>query len=240
MDVQAQSAPRYRARAERRPVLYWWQAFFLLGVVALLWSQLPMTAVLYDARGAAPLPEPRAAYVALDPAYAAQAFKKSLTAWTLGGGGDRSTPGLELGGIDMASALRAPEFLEQGAVFPGVWRPAAVRPLDQPLPEVRVPSQAEAGGVRRVPETGAGVRVSLSPSLEAAGFAFPLKPDVQPDRGGQCRFYVEVGADGGVEHVLLMSARSAGAAALERALLKGRADGAARGFVDLYWSAPKP
>lgn len=240
MDAQEQNRQRYRAKAARRPLLYWWQAFVLLGAMALLWYQLPLTAVLYEARSVPSLPEPRAAYVALDPAYAAQAFKKSVTGWTLGGGGEKRAPGLDLGGINLESSLQQPEYLEQGARFPGVWQPSVVRPLPQVLPEVQRPSLPEPRlpAPPRKPETG--VRIALSPALESTKFLFPAKQEVPQERNGGCRFYVETGDDGAVEHVLLLTARSAGAAVFERALLKGRASKAACGFVELYWAFPKP
>jgi hypothetical protein len=239
MSGQEQSRLRYQAKAARRPILYWWQAFVLLGGVVLLWCQLPLTAVLYDARSVPPLPEPRAAYVVLDPSYAAQAFKKSLTAWTLGGGAEKRSAGLELSSIDMESTLRSPEYLEQGARFPGVWQPSVVRPLDQALPEIGVGSAGASAPPRSPREQETGVRVALSPALASLKFTFPEKQEAPPERSGQCRFYVETGADGAVEHVLLLTARTPGAAVFERALSKGRARGAGCGFVDLYWSFPK-
>lgn len=240
MSGQAQNRQRYQAKAARRPILYWWQAFVLLGAVVLLWGQLPLTAVLFDARSVPPLPEPRAAYVVLDPSYAAQAFKKSLTAWTLGGPGEKRSAGLELGNIDMESSLQAPEYLEQGARFPGVWQPSVVRPLDQALPEMREPSAAAAPPPGRPREAEAGVRVAVSPALKSLKFPTPAKQELSFERSGQCRFYVEAGVDGSVEHVLLLTARTPGVAVFERALSRGRAVGAGGGFVDLYWSFLKP
>lgn len=241
MGEQGQIRQRYRAKAARRPLLYWWQAFVLLGAVVLLWSQLPLTAILYEPRPVPPLHEARAAYVTLDPAYAAQAFKKSLTEWTLVRSDKQQASGLELGNIDLESALSAPEYLEQGACYPGEWQPSVVRPLRQRLPDVVVPSAAEVRPPERLRGSDTGVRVSVSPALEAVKLSFPaVKPDNGAERSGQCRFYVETGADGAVEHVLLLTAQSPGAAYFERALLKGRAAGAARGFVEVNWSLAKP
>lgn len=241
MGEQGQIRQRYRAKAARRPFLYWWQAFVLLGAVVLLWSQMPLTAVLYELRPVPPLHEPRAAYVTLDPAYAAQAFKKSLTAWTLGGSDKQRVSGLELGNIDLESALSAPEYLDQGSRYPGVWQPSVVRPLRQRLSDVAVPSAAGARPLARMHVVDAGVRVSVSPSLKAVNLSFPaVSPDKGAERSGQCRFYVETGSDGAVEHVLLLTAPSPVSAFYERALLKGRASGAGRGFVDVNWSLAKP
>jgi hypothetical protein len=240
MGVNEPGVRRYRAKAARRPVLFWWQAFLLLGVVLLLWSQLPLTAVLFEARVIPPLPEAHAAYVTLDPAYAAQAFKKSLTDWTLSGTGDKLAPGLDIGGMDLGSALQPPEYLEQGARYPGVWQPAAVEPLAQRLPDdLRLPSEGKAPEALRQPELLPGVRTVLAKELEAARFTFPAEADAPPERSGFCRFYLETGADGAVEHVLLLTARSLGASVFERLLLRGHASGAARGFVELTWSFPK-
>ncbi len=239
MSASAQRGGRYRAKAARRPFLFWWQAFFLFGVVVLLWSQLPVTAVLFEPRSVPPLHEPRAAYVLLDGKYAAQAFKKSLTAWTLGGAGGGQALGLELGGIDLGAAHPEPEYLKQGMRYPGEWQPSAVKPLPLRLPDVRpsvVASWPSASPAREAPP---GVRLAVSRALEAAAFACPVEEDPPPERSGHCRFYVETGADGAVEHVLLLSARTLGASVFERTMLRGRATGAARGFVDVDWSFPK-
>ena len=231
---------RYRAKAARRPILFWWQAFFLLGVVLLLWSQLPLTAVLFEARVIRPLPEAHAAYVVLEPGYAVQAFKKSLTAWTLSGSGAKIAPGLDIGGVDLGCALRPPEYLEQGALYPGVWQPSVVDPLTQRLPvDLRLPAEGKAQGAARLPTLHTGVHIVLAKALEAARYTFPAENNMPPERSGYCRFYLETGADGAVEHVLLLTVRSLGAAVFERALLRGHATGAARGTVELYWLLPK-
>jgi hypothetical protein len=239
MSAHAQNRGRYRAKAARRPLLFWWQAFFLIGVVATLWSQLPVTAVLFESRPVPPQHGPRAAYVLLGDADAAQAFKRSLTAWTLGGTRNGQPSGLELGGVELGDAIPAPRYLEQGMRYPGEWRPSAVTPLPQKLPEVRPPSVAAVPESAPALEAPSGVRLTLSGELKAAAFTCPVGEDQPPERSGRCRFYVETGRDGWVEHVLLLTARSLGAAVFERTLLKGRTTGPVRGFVDVDWYFPK-
>jgi len=234
-----QTVGRYRAKAARRPLLFWWQAFFLLGVVVLLWSELPMTAVFYEPRVFPPLPEAHASYVTLDPAYAAQAFRKTVMAWTLGGAAGKRASELELGLDELNDALPPPAFLEQGVHFPGVWKPSEVEQLAVRLGEVAVPATGGAPAVTPLPAPPQGVRVLPDAALEAVGFKVSLNAAELPEREGRGHFYVETGADGTVEHVLVFPPRSAAVAVLARSLQRARATGAARGFVEVYWKLPK-
>jgi len=238
MEEGKQSAPRFKAKASRRPFLFWWQAFFVLSVTVLLWSQLPLTAVRFEARKLPPLPEAHAAYVVLDPHYAAHAFKKSLTAWTSGGASERLSPGLEIGGFDLGNARQPPEYLEQGRRYPGVWQPWTVAPLGVSLPDVFVASATASENVStNLPHQG--MRIELGKMLRESSFTFPVLNKELPERMGHCRFYVETESDGTVVHLLLLTPRTPSAAAFELMLFRGHASGAARGSVDLYWMFPK-
>ena len=234
-----QNAGRYRAKAARRPVLFWWQAFLLLGVAVLLWCQLPMTAVFYEPRVFPPLPAAHAAYVTLDPAYAAQTVRKTVMAWTLGGTAEKRAAGSDFGLDELNDALQPPGFLDQGVRYPGVWRPAEVNPLAQRLGEVEVPSAGGPPTAAPLPAPPQGVRVVPDAALAAVAFTAVPQKAALSGREGHGRFYVETGADGAVEHVLVFSPKTDAVAALERALLRGRATGAARGFVDVYWKLQK-
>lgn len=238
-EIRAESGQRYRARAARRPFLFWWQAFLLLGGIILLWSRLPVAAVLFEPRRAPPLPEPHAAYVTLDPAYAAQVFKKTMLAWTLGGKGEKLSPGMDVGLAELDHTLQPPEFLDQGGHYPGVWQPSAVAPLKQRLPDMNVPRIGDAAVAASLPAPPQGVRVLLDQALSAAAFAFPVPTNPVQERSGQCRFFVETDADGSVAHLLLLSPRTDSVPVFELALSRGKARGAVRGFVDLYWNFPK-
>ncbi len=242
MNVEATAAggQRYRAKAARRPILFWWQAFLLLAAILFLWSLLPVAAVLFEARVVPPLSEPHAAYVTLDPAYAAQVFKKTMMAWTLGSTGEKLSPGMDVALAELDHALPPPEFLEQGARYPGVWQPSAVEPLAQRLPEMNVPLAGDASASAAWPLPPQGVRAVLDQALSAAAFVFPVPKNHVPERSGHCRYYVETEADGTMAHMLLLSPRTEAVAVFEQALLRGRARGAARGFVDLYWNYTKP
>jgi len=239
MGAEKQREGRYRAKAARRPFLFWWQAFFLVGLIVALWSQLPVTAILYESRPVPRLHEPRAAFVVLDEEDAAQAFRRSLSAWKQGGSRYGETSGIELGGVELADAIPAPQYLEQGMRYPGEWQPSAVKPLPQALPEVQPLSAATAPEAVPAVAAPAGVRLTLTGELIAAAFACPADEDQPPERSGHCRFFVETAKDGSVEHVLLLTPRTLGAAVLERALLRGRATGQARGFVDADWHFSK-
>ena len=238
-DVTAQSGQRYRAKAARRPILFWWQAFLLLGGILFLWSLLPIAAVLFEPRRVPPLPEPHAVYVTLDPAYAVQVFKKTMMAWTLGGKGEKLSPGMDVGLTELEHTLQPPEFLDQGGHYPGVWQPSSVEPLKQRLPDMNVPLLGDAAVAIAPPAPQQGVRVVLDQALSAAAFAFPVPNNHVQARNGQCRFYLETDADGTVLHLLLLSPRTDSVTVFEQALTRGRAHGAVRGFVDLYWNFPK-
>ncbi len=241
MDATVEKVQRYRAKAARRPLLFWWQAFLLLGVTALLWSQLPVAALLHEVRVIPPLPEAHVSYVTLDPAYAAQVFTKTMMAWTLSGQGGKLAPGIDLGTVEMEGAIQPPEFLEQGARYPGSWQPAAVYPLAQRLPEVTLPAAAEAPVFTRLPEVPHGLRMELDQALVTAAFTFPMpNEDKVPAHTGHCRFYLETEADGAVVHLLLLTPPTESVAVFEQALLRGRARGAARGIVELFWKHPEP
>ena len=240
MNAGLQSVQRYKAKAARRPILFWWQAFFLLAVMAFLWNQLPLTAVLFEARVIPSLPVAHAAYVVLDSKYASAAFKKSLTAWTSGGTGGKLAPGMEIGGIDFVNAPHPAEYLERGGRYPGVWQPLAVSPLPVRLPDVAAPSDFSAMEGQKVKAPLQGVRIELDRALKGAAFAFPIADSSLTERAGHCRFFVETEKDGTVAHVLLLTARTPGAAAFELLLLRGHATGAARGSLDIHWTFPKP
>jgi hypothetical protein len=239
-EATVESVQRYRAKAARRPILFWWQAFLLLGGTLFLWSRLPVAAVLFEARVVPPLSEPHAAYVTLDPAYAAQVFKKTMMAWTLGGKGEKLSPGLDIALAELDHALQPPEFLVQGSRYPGVWRPSAVEPLAQRLPEMKMPFSGEPSAAAGVPLPPQGIRAVLDSALAAAAFSFPVPTNRLPERSGHGRYYLETDADGLVAHVLLLSSRTEAMPVLEQALSRGQARGAARGFVELLWNYSKP
>ena len=239
MDAMNLSVQRYKAKAARRPILFWWQAFFLLAVIVFLWNQLPLTAVLFEARVIPSLPNAHAAYVVLDAKYASAAFKKSLTAWTSGGTSGKLTSGMEIGSADLGNTLQPAEYLEQGLRYPGVWQPQAVSPLPTLLPDVYVPPALGTSPDLKVSAPQQGVRVELNRTLKTAAFAFPVADGAPTERVGHCRFYVETEKDGTVAHLLLLTPRTPGAAAFELMLLRGHASGVSRGTVDIYWMFPK-
>jgi hypothetical protein len=233
---QMTEARRYRSKAARGAVRFWWQAFALLGLTLLLWCQVPVSAVLHEPHTPAPLPAPRASYVALAPGEAAQALAGMRSSWATAESEGRTH--LDMGMFDLMSAEAGPPaFLDRGARYPGVWRPAEVVPLEQQMPVIGVPSQALAAGRPLVPQQG--LNVAYSQSLAAAAFSFVPPDGVLPERRGECRFYLETDDDGAAVHVLLLSPASASSAVLGRALQRGRAESAARGVVSLMWSFPK-
>jgi len=219
--------------------LFWWQSFALLALILFLWSRLPMAAVFFEPRAVPLLPAPHAAYVVLDAKFATAAFKKSLTTWMSGGASERLALGMESAAIDFLDAPKAPEFLAQGKLYPGVWSPSAIVPLSDWLPDLAAPSSAETVSSLKNKVQPQGVRIELNPVLKEVAFSFPTSAETLTERAGHCRFYVETEKNGAVAHILLLSARTPGAAFFERMLFRGHASGAAGGMVDIMWSFPK-
>ncbi|MDD4101128.1 MAG: hypothetical protein PHU80_00670 [Kiritimatiellae bacterium] len=231
---------RFRAKASRRPVLFWWQAFAILGITIFLWSGLPVSAVFYSPRKFAPLPSPRASYVVLEPSEALKMLRKARSDWMGGDGGVLSPAfAIDLGLDELRDKLPPPSFMEQGSSFSEGWRPAAVEPLSLRLSEVPVPSVICKVNEPERLDSLSGVRLLPDSSLSDSAFKADLELLEMPGREGHARFYVETGIDGSVEHVLAIPPLTTGGAVIERALLRGKAKGAARGFVEVYWKAAR-
>ncbi|MDX9866989.1 MAG: hypothetical protein RBT78_03595 [Kiritimatiellia bacterium] len=230
-----QSVPRFRARIAHRPVLFWWQACLVLGVFSLLWFQLPPEAVFYAPRSFAPLPDAHAAYAVMDPAYAAEAFRKTVMGWTLGGVIGKDDAGVEFGLSALTDALPPPVLLEQGARYPGEWQPLEVDPPAVLPPALLAPGAAATYAPRAPAPLPEGMRVMPDAALRAAGWEVDVPDGILTVNEGQGRFYVETDTDGRVAHVLVFPPHTPSTAALERALARGRARGAARGVVEIFW-----
>ncbi|HRR32569.1 MAG TPA: hypothetical protein P5026_00570 [Kiritimatiellia bacterium] len=226
-----QNRERFRARAARRPLRFWWQPFALLGIIVLLWSHLPVNAILFEPRVPVPPSEPRAAYVVLAPEEAAQALDNMRASWATSG----ALADIELGVFDVREEQKPPVFLEQGARFPGVWQPATIEPLVQPRPEIEAAAFPEDPFARPVPAARTGVVAIVSSGLRNADFSFVPPADPLSVRSGECRFFVETDVAGSVVHVLLLTPPNEATAALERALQRGKARGEAHGLVSLTW-----
>ncbi len=221
-------------------MLFWWQAFAILGITVFLWSGLPTGAVFYGTRRFAPLPDARAAYVVLDPSAALRILREARSDWMAGSGGAIATSfAIDLGLAGLRDGLPPPAFLEKGGGPAAEWRPAAVETLPRRVSAVPAPS---VSGVCRGPDGSGppeGVRLLADPGLAKLSFAAEFDAGKVPGEEGHARFYVETGEDGRVAHVLAMTPLANGVAVIERALLRGRADGAGRGFVEVYWRAAR-
>lgn len=227
---------RYRAKASRRPVRFWWQAFATLGITVCLWCGLPVGAVFYNARSFAPLHAPRAAYVVLEPAEALRMLRKARSGWMAGSGGALAPSfALDLGLGELRESLPPPSFMDDGGVLAEGWRPAEVEALPMRLSEAPAPSLSRQARAPFRPFPQHGVRFFPDATLSALSFNVDVEAVKIAEEEGSARFYVETGDDGRVEHVLATAPLSEGAALIERALLRGRANGAGRGFVEVCW-----
>ena len=240
MKPTVRHAQRYRARGARRSGRFWWQPLALTGLIVPLWGALFSEARLNGARAFPPPPEPRAAYVVMAPGEAAKALAGMRAAWRVTEG-ERRTTQLDMGMFDLRDEPAPPAFLEQGAIYPGVWRPAEILQIPPHMPDISVSalSGAEAGALPVPARQRRGLVAAYSKSLEDAGFSAAFPDAGLPELAGECRFHIETDEAGAVAHVLLLSPASAASGILERALARGNAKGAARGVVTLLWSFPK-
>ena len=230
MNNPEQTHPKkdYRQRFTRRPILFWWQAFALIGFMALLFLEIPFSAISHQALAMSPepLPSPTAFYVTLDPDYAAQLLKRSLAAWMTGQSQKQNTPGLDLSALDFGNDLRSPDFLEQSGVFANDHRPLDIPPLPVPLAAISIPPYTPPTQPTLPPKPAEGLFIEMSPSLTAVGFTFPTNELKTMKATGECRFYVETDDGGEVIHALLLTPPPSTVTPLiERALMRGRVSG---------------
>lgn len=215
-----------------RSAVFWWQGGLLLAGTALIWSRLPFSLVKHPFASFPPLEVvPSAAFVKVDSAFARAEYKKIFSAWFARPFG-RTAGGMELGGITLDLALPAPRYLGRNE-FPAATQSAFALPAPAlELPEVELPN-VRADELVPQPRKS-GIRIHFSPELAAAHFEVP-----EADRAsaafadGVYRFAVEISVDGLVEHLILLSAPSGGAAAAERLLQRAHASGPVRGIVTL-------
>ena len=231
----------FQKKFKRRPILFWWQPFAALVIVALLFSNVPVSSIWRQTLTlAVPLSSPTAAYVTVDPDYAAQLSKHSLATWMTGQTQKPNRPGLDLGALDFDDKLGAPDFLEQGDVTQSSRPPMMLAALPVALAEIVIPPAAPAPKVVFPRKSQDGIFITASAALTAAAFTFPSEElKAMKTRLGESRFYVETDVEGNVAHVLLRSKPSPETMTVERALMRGRAQGAASGTLDIRWSLPK-
>lgn len=229
----------YRAKAARRPLLFWWQVFLFLAVATLLWYQIPPAAVFYTPRTLRPLSPAQAAYITLTPAEATQAFQSSFMNWTLGRSQKNGRTETDFGVTDLSDPLPPPKFLKQGSRYPDTWAPFPITPLPIPAPEILVPSAATQGTIPPLPEQPIGIHITPDQSLATLDFKVSLPDSCFGESTGNSRFYIETDDAGNPVHILLLSPRTPTRAALERMLMRGHASGATRGFIEIHWNLPK-
>jgi len=230
----------YRAKPARGPLQFWWQPFVMLLLVLMLCRLLPVSAVLYKSRVVQPLPAAHVFYVNLDPDYALEILRISMQTWRRSNLGGSGSDGMSMDVVELSVPLDAPEFLEQGSRYPGTWTPGVVTPLAQSLPDLLCATAPfdRYGNLTAVRSKQTGFHAVLDPALIKARFSLPEKELSDFKGSGHCRFYVETLEDGSVEHVLCLSSSFKEVNAVERAMHLGRAKGAVRGEVELWWRNP--
>ncbi len=227
----------YRARPARRALQYWLQPFALLFFILLLGRLLPVSAVLYESREVQPLPAAQVAYVSIEPDYGMEILRSSMQTWRRSNLGGDGPDGMSMEEVDLADPLSPPLFLEQGALYPGVWTPGVITPLAQSLPALLYATETENryGNLAAIRQKQTGIHSAVDAPLRTAQFALPPAGLPEMPGAGRCRFYVETLEDGSVAHVLCLNSSVKDVAALERMLYLGRSQGAVQGEIEIWW-----
>ncbi|NCB05909.1 MAG: hypothetical protein EOM69_10380 [Clostridia bacterium] len=214
-----------------RPILYWWQFGLLAVFMTFLWLEVPFRAIFFVPETKPYRVTAQAAYVMIEPQYAQRIYQKTFAAWLSHPG---HVIGLESAGTALDFALGAPEYIEKSRVLSSTWQPA-------PVPQL--PPLASAVGLQRAGDAPAriashpeGYLVQMSAALRKVRLTVPHEAGASfQEHSGTCRFFVETDAQGALQHLLLLSAPSADSRIIERLLLRARAQGAARGTVEVSW-----
>ena len=213
---------------------FWMPVLLMAAGMSLLWSMVPYALILKPPRASnpnRPARGPAAAYVELEPAYAAQAFKKIRSAWASDAQNGKLS--LEMGLVDLERPLPEPWYLEEGSLYPGKWSPAPPQPLPQPPPPI-IPPALPIPDVTFPPPVS-GVRHTLSADLKRAGFTFTPPELPLPEANGNGIFEVETDETGRVIHLLLLTKRTPSLARIEQAIFRGTAQSAAIGQITCEW-----
>lgn len=217
----------------------WWLVVVTMFGVGLLWSMFPFhlfsdrNEISKEGRKAT---VSHAAYVQLDPQYAAEAIRKIRSAWATDEQGGKLSFEMEL--VELEDTPETPWSLEHGAYYPGEWEPAKMVPLEQALPEIKAPyriASKERDVLPRIPPH-LPPRLIYSGTLKAQNFTFVL-PSFSPDEpAGSGTFSIETDAEGRVIHLLLLSPRNSVLAQFEQAIFCGTAKGASQGRLTVEWN----
>lgn len=214
-----------------RPILYWWQFGLLAVFMAFLWLEIPFRALFFVPEMKLYHVTPQVAYVTIEPQYAQRIYQKTFAAWLSHPG---HVIGLESAGTALNFALGTPTYFEKSRVLSSTWQPS-------PVPQL--PPLASAVGIQRDGGTPVhaesikeGLFVQMSEALRKVNLVVPnVEGSVFQEHSGTCRFLVEIDEQGALQHLLLLSSPSADSRMIERLLLCARAQGAARGTVEVSW-----
>lgn len=219
----------------------WWPVVAILVGVGLLWSMFPFSVFMKGpletgGRGQGLPSVPHAAYVRLDPQYAAEALRKIRSAWATDEQSGKLSFEMEL--VELGNAPKAPWKLEHGARYPGSWKPAEVIPLRQPLPEIGAPCSVALNRQDALPQIPPHLplRLIYSGTLKVQNFTFVLPTFSHEEPAGSGTFSIETDEQGRVIHLLLLSQRNNVLAQFEQAIFRGTARGAARGELTIEWN----
>lgn len=224
------------------PLRYLWPMTIVVLLVIALWSQFPWRLHLIPEQGATLTQQalPTVAYVTIDAASINPLVKRAASEWMLGSGSSAKRRfGLDLTTLEASLKPPAPLYLEKGSIIPSSWLAGEVTPIPLTSPLIPVPGKRgpQRGVASPVPLRDT-LNIRLSASLKAAKFIVPFFENTLKNTSsasGQCRFYIECDASGAVAHVLRLSPTTQDVSVFERALMLGKAEGRASGWIDIEW-----
>lgn len=230
--MRGERETRFKARPQRRLLLYWYQPLIVVGLSLLLWRELDFETLCWSSRTFAPLPASCVAYVVLDPEESAEAMRLARSEWLTTNLDQLPAFSLDLG-LDEWHHPKPELALGSSDQFLQEWQPELIALESPPLPELgSLRSMAALPEVRV--EGLYGIRVEIGRELQAVGFQVKISESDLRGSSGSAQFYVESVTDGSVAHVLQLTGGQQGGF-LSRTLMQGKAAGAARGRVEIVW-----
>ncbi len=210
-------------RRARRQVTFAWPVVAVVvfcAAVGVLWPKgkyVPVEA------GARVMAAPRMAYVELPPGVRGYLWPRRFA-------GERPNEWSLM--LDMDRAMQRP--------LPKVgfrtWTELEVTPLEGPV-MTGFPEARDRGEALPREDSGARLNLAVEGELVRTGFEVSGEPEVWPEAAGEGVYWVELGPDGRVAHVLVLGGNGAAAGVMRRWVERGRGrlPAAGAGIVRVMW-----